>query len=63
MFFKRVILMHKRVHDSNHSRMVPSDFVWNHLIPSFIFSLCWKPTLLGRRLWCCTRSPGRDKCT
>ena len=49
--------------EMKHGRMMPSNFVWNHLIPLSIFSPCWKLTLHGRRLQSCTRSPGRDNYT
>jgi len=42
-------------------RRMPSNFVWNHFIPSSFLSLCWKPTLPFLNLRFLTRDPGRDR--
>mmetsp|Transcript_20154 Transcript_20154/g.39358 ORF Transcript_20154/g.39358 Transcript_20154/m.39358 type:complete len:94 (-) Transcript_20154:286-567(-) len=44
-------------------RMIPSNFVWNHFMPSSFFSLCWKPILPFLNLRHMTRDPGLDRCT
>ena len=44
-------------------RMMPSNLVWNHFMPSSFLSLCAKPTLPRFSLRYCTRMPGRARCT